>query len=161
MIFMIVLVALLVGVNVYSLRRLADARNELRHFSQRSLPDPRDGDEAMLSYVEACATVSPLAERLLREAQAPRALQAAENVATEPDWMHDPDKHVPCNVQWELTLQDVTSEASQEARLDALRCWVANDYRFTAVERNELVKLFKGKHRLQARRLLFNGRKRT
>lgn len=145
-------IAFLFVFNVFTLCGMISARRVARRLLKKECS--YSNDEAMLSYIEACASVSPLAERLLHEARHPKALNESLDKTVVPEWKHNTDVMTPYAVTWEMTLQDLLLEKTQDGKLEALKCW-SNSCLFTCVERNEIIKLFKGKHRLQARRLLF------
>lgn len=110
----------------------------LRGKMRDMLPAPKDDDDGVRAYLEACAVTSPLAKRLAANTEAAggevRGVHAfglvrGESVASEPS-----------DAYW--CRQDLEREDTDDDRLTALRRHIASGARFTARERSEILAAF-------------------
>lgn len=99
-------------------------------------------DEETLALLEASATVSPLARKLLASANdtaTETKIIAAKNSEA---WKNDLSVKLSPEQHWIICRDDLAREPSDEGRLACLRRYVESGNRFTAWERSEIASMF-------------------
>lgn len=121
-------------------------------------------DEDVLSLLEAAATVSNFAGRVLTKAREMKALPAAkppEKPQPKPEWMHNTQIAMPSEVHWEMFVSDMNREEDPNDKLKVLRFWVIEqENRFTTHECGLILDIFKEPEDRQAVRNVFAEQKR-
>ncbi len=103
-------------------------------------------DEEVVNYLEASATVSPTAQRLLATLQGSQKILAAHAVAAmpaspsgPPAWAHDTNANIPATERWALFLADLDREPDDEEVAKVVINWLKAGERFTLWERGKIL----------------------